>query len=122
MTELSNELNIISDLKVETASNDLIHYKCKKCRYTLFNANNCVKHYQTSNERFNADDNRNLKTRAFNNKNNIVCSKEIFIEQIEWLTNKIEFNDGKVSLKIILEVFGFINMQILSINQCETMI
>ena len=60
MTELSNELNIISDLKVETASNDLIHYKCKKCRYTLFNANNCVKHYQTSNERFNADDNRKL--------------------------------------------------------------
>lgn len=85
------------------------HYKCKKCRYYLFNINNQIKHlksyeiYDTNDwnsklNYFKKLNQNNLVNNSNNNNssNNNECSKEIFIEPVYWLIDKVNELEGKV--------------------------
>jgi dual specificity phosphatase 12 len=95
---IENQNNIVTTLAA--ANTTISHYKCKKCRLYLFNINNRIKHLK-SYEKFDTND-WNSKLMYFKKLNNFQngtseCSKEIFIEPISWLIDKITDLEGKVS-------------------------
>jgi dual specificity phosphatase 12 len=93
---LNNESSSYSSIDLQQP-----HYKCKKCRYYLFNATNRIKHLK-SYEKYDTNDwysklDYFKKLNSGNNLNNSVCTKEIFIEPVSWLVDKISDIEGKIN-------------------------
>ena len=84
--ELAEHMKLRSHININNIFLENNHtptnYKCKNCRYYLFNINDCIKHIEA-------------------NSGNIVCSKEIFIEQVDWITDSMGLNNGKVIFNMI---------------------
>lgn len=66
-------------------------YKCKKCRYMLFTSENKLKHSKPEEE------GRSIKP---NYKKGLIesgeCTKDIYIEPVNWLLDHIQELDGKI--------------------------
>ena len=103
-------INEIFVNETPAANQQQSHYKCKKCRIYLFNITNRIKHLK-SYEKYDLNDwNSKLNyLKKLNSGSNIngsnnsqsVCSKEIFIEPVGWLIDKISEIEGKVSIVVV---------------------
>ena len=60
-------------------------YKCKKCRFKLFNTSNVVTHIKTYHQK--CKDERKE------------CSQELYVEPLSWFADKLEDLEGKVLIQ-----------------------
>jgi len=89
--------------------NKITSYKCKKCRYTLFNTGNVITHIKAYQEKCTEwksklDYYKKLKSNNVN-ADMSECSQELYIEPLSWFIDKLEDLEGKVSQ--IMKIYEF---------------
>ena len=75
-------------------------YKCKKCRYKLFNISQIVLHNQEKEQRgFDIKHKFEFyaKGNAPNTSSGNVCNQEIYVEPLSWLQDRLDDVSGKIN-------------------------
>lgn len=85
---------------IDSKESLLPSYKCKKCRFKLFNFDQIVIHKQESEFQgfqFKQKCEFYAKSNSIPPSNQITCSREIYIQPLKWFENRLDEISGKIN-------------------------